>query len=134
MAAEHGPGRPDAVTTGSVTARLALAVLLAAIVTGVLVIAGRAHQPDYAASHLRADRDRRAGAQVLAGQHHSVLAAGQVLLALWLYRKLPGLPAPGRWVARAHRLTRRHPDRRHPPGRRALPDRLRDRADQPPAP
>ena len=34
-----------------------------------------------------------------------MVAAGQVLLALWLYRKLPGRPAPGRWVARTHLLT-----------------------------
>ena len=51
MAAEHGPGRPAQDTAGRpAAARLALAVLLAAVVTGVLVIAGRVHQPDYAAS------------------------------------------------------------------------------------
>jgi Family of unknown function (DUF6529) len=105
MAAEHGPGGPAAVTTGgSAVPRLALAVLLAAVVTGVLVIAGRVHQPDYSASLFG---QAGIGAVTLKSWLASivlVLAAGQVLLALWLYRKLPGLPAPGRWVARAHRL------------------------------
>jgi hypothetical protein len=106
MAAEHGRGRPGRATTGGpAAARLALAVLLAAVVTGVLVIAGRVHQPDYAASIFG-----QAGIGALAlkswlASIALVLAAGQVLLALWLYRKLPGLPAPGRSVGRAHRLT-----------------------------
>jgi Family of unknown function (DUF6529) len=105
MAAEHGPGRPAAVSTGGTAARLALAVLLAAAVTGALYVAGRVHQPDYTASIFG-----QAGAGALAlkswlASIALVLAAGQVLLALWLYRKLPGRPAPGRWVGRAHRLT-----------------------------
>jgi Family of unknown function (DUF6529) len=106
MAAEHGPGRRPAQDTAGrpAAARLALAVLLAAVVTGVLVIAGRVHQPDYAASIFG-----QAGTGALAVKSWLAsiavtLAAGQVLLALWLYRKLPGLPAPGRWVGRAHRL------------------------------
>ncbi len=105
MAAEHGPGGPAALTAGgAVAARLGLAALLAAVVTGALVIAGRVHQPDYSASIFG-----QAGIGALAlkswlASIALVLAAGQVLLALWLYRKLPGLPAPGRRVARAHRL------------------------------
>jgi len=105
MAAEHGPGRPAAVTAGgSAVARLSLAALLAAAVTGALVIAGRLHQPDYSTSLFG---QAGIGAVALKSWLASValvLAAGQVLLALWLYRKLPGLPAPGRWVARGHRL------------------------------
>lgn len=104
MTAEHGPGRP-ATAGGPVAGRLALAVVLAAVVTAVLVIAGRVHQPDYAASIFG---QAGTGALVVKAWLSSIalaLAAGQVLLALWLYRKLPGLPAPGRWVGRAHRLT-----------------------------
>jgi hypothetical protein len=106
MAAGNGPRRPAAVTTGgSVAARLVLAVLLAAIVTGVLVIAGRVHQPDYAASIFGQTGTGALAVKSWLASITLVLAAGQVLLALWLYRKLPGLPAPGRRVARAHRLT-----------------------------
>jgi Family of unknown function (DUF6529) len=105
MRGDHGPGRAAATDGGSATARVALAVLLAALITGALVIAGRVHQPDYAASIFG-----QAGTGALAVKSWLasitlVLAAGQVLLALWLYRKLPGLKVPGRWVGRAHRLT-----------------------------
>ncbi len=104
MAAEHGPSRPARATATGAAARLATAVLLAMVVTGVLVIAGRVHQPDYAASIFG---QAGIGALALKSWLASItlaLTAGQVLLALWLYRKLPGLPAPGRWVGRAHRL------------------------------
>ncbi|HEY6279124.1 MAG TPA: DUF6529 family protein [Streptosporangiaceae bacterium] len=106
MAAEHGSGGPATVITGgSAAARLALAAVLAAVVTGVLVIAGRVHQPDYSASIFG---QTAIGALALKSWLASIalgLAAGQVLLALWLYRKLPGRPAPRRWVGPAHRLT-----------------------------
>ena len=105
MAAGDEPGDPGAAASGwPAAARLALAVLLAAVVTGGLVIAGRLHQPDYAASIFG-----QAGIGALAVKSWLasitlVLAAGQVLLALRLYRKLPGLGVPGRWVGPAHRL------------------------------
>jgi hypothetical protein len=79
--------------------------VLAAAVTAVLVIVGRVHQPDYSASifgqvALGALRLKSWIATVTLG-----LAGLQVLLALWLYRKLPFAPAPARWVGVAHRLT-----------------------------
>jgi len=89
----------------SAAARLGLALLLAAAVTAVLVVAGRVHQPDYSASLFG---QSALGALALKSWLTTVtlgLAGVQVLLALWLYRKLPLVPAPARWVAVAHRLT-----------------------------
>jgi hypothetical protein len=82
-----------------------LAVLLAAAVTVVLAIAGRVHQPDYSASIFG---QTALGALALKAWLATItlgLAGVQVLLALWLYRKLPFAPAPARWVGVAHRLT-----------------------------
>jgi protein-S-isoprenylcysteine O-methyltransferase Ste14 len=82
--------------------RLGLAVVLAAVVTVVLVVAGRVHQPDCSASIFG---QTALGALALKSWLASValgLAAVQLLLALWLYRKLPGAPAPARWVGPAH--------------------------------
>ena len=93
------------VFAGSAVARLGLAALLAAAVTALLVVAGRVHQPDYSASLFG---QVAAGALALKSWLATVtlgLAAVQVLLALWLYRKLPFAPAPARWVGLAHRLT-----------------------------
>jgi len=90
---------------GPAVVRLGLAALLAAAVTAVLVVAGRLHQPDYSASLFG---QVAVGALALKSWLATVtlgLAAVQVLLALWLYRKLPFAPAPARWAGVAHRLT-----------------------------
>src|SRR5438128_2606092 len=82
--AADGPG-----SGGSVAGRLGLAVLLAAAVTAVLAIAARAHQPDYSASIFG---QTALGALALKSWLATItlgLAGVQVLLALWLYRKLP---------------------------------------------
>ena len=97
--AGHRTGR------GSAAVRLGLAVLLAAAITAVLVIVGRVHQPNYAATIFG---QSALGALALKSWLATVtlgLAGVQVLLALWLYRKLPFAPAPARWVGVAHRLT-----------------------------
>jgi Family of unknown function (DUF6529) len=97
-AAAHPAGRP-------VAARLGLAVLLAAAVTAALVAVGRVHHPDYSASFFG---EVGVGALALKSWLATVvlgLAGVQVLLALWLYSKLPFASAPGRWVGAAHRLT-----------------------------
>jgi Family of unknown function (DUF6529) len=89
----------------SASVRLVLALLLAAAVTAVLVVVGRVHQPDYSATIFG---QSALGALALKSWLATVtlgLAGVQVLLALWLYRKLPLVPAPGRWVGVAHRLT-----------------------------
>ena len=71
----------------------------------MLVTVGRLHQPDYSASLFG---QVAVGALVLKAWLATVtlgLAGVQVLLALWLYNKLPFAPAPARWVGMAHRLT-----------------------------
>ena len=90
---------------GPAAARLGLAVLLAAAVTAALVAVGRVHQPDYSASFFG-----QVGLGALALKSWLAtavlgLAGMQVLLALWLYGKLPFAPAPARWAGAAHRLT-----------------------------
>ena len=105
MAAHKRPGGPGAPSAGGSPARLGLALLLAAAVTAVLVTVGRLHQPDYSASLFG---QVALGALALKSWLATVtlgLAGVQVLLALWLYRKLPFAPAPARWVGVAHRLT-----------------------------
>lgn len=61
----------------------------------------RLHQPDYAFSLLGASP---VPAKSLLATIALALAAVQVLLALWIYGKLP-LPGPPRQVPLAHRLT-----------------------------
>ena len=105
MAAHKRPGGPGAPSAGGSPARLGLALLLAAAVTAVLVTVGRHHQPDYSASLFG---QVALGALALKSWLATVtlgLAGVQVLLALWLYRKLPFAPDPARWVGVAHRLT-----------------------------
>jgi len=100
------PARPAGPEPGQpAAARLSLALLVAAAVTAVLVVAGRVHQPDYSASIFG---QTALGALALKSWLATVtlgLAGAQVLLALWLYRKLPAAPAPAPWVGVAHRLT-----------------------------
>ena len=77
-------------------ATLGLAVIVAAALTGALVAIGRVHQPDYAASifgqsALAALELKSWLATVVLG-----LAVVQLVLALWLYKKLPWAPAPPR--------------------------------------
>jgi len=79
--------------------------MLAAAVTAALVTVGRVHQPVYPASFfgqigLGALRLKSWIATVTLG-----LAGLQVVLALWLYRKLPFAPAPAQWAGMAHRMT-----------------------------
>jgi hypothetical protein len=100
MAAGDGPGGPGTGRAGhgraggSAAVRLGLAVLLAAAITVVLVIVGRVHQPNYAATIFG---QSALGALALKSWLATValgLAFVQVVLALWLYRKLPFAPAP----------------------------------------
>ena len=81
--------------------RLAGIGLLAAGVSVALYAAGRLHQPDYAFSLFGFSP---VPAKSLLATIALALAAVQVLLALWIYRKLP-LPGPPRRVSLAHRLT-----------------------------
>jgi hypothetical protein len=99
------PGGPGAAPVRGPAARLGLAVLVAAVISGALVVLGRVHQPNYAASIF--GQSALAALELKSWLSTVVLAlAGvQVLLALWLYRKLPRVPAPPAPVGMVHRLT-----------------------------
>jgi hypothetical protein len=81
---------------------LAGAGLLAAGVAAVLYVAGRLHQPDYTFSMFGADPFPP---KSLLATIALVLAGLQVLLALWIYRRLPRAGNPPRPVPVAHRVT-----------------------------
>ena len=89
----------------STAVRLAAIGLLAAAVTGTLYAVGRLHAPGYTVglfgqAGLAAVTLKSLLATVVLG-----LAVVQVLLALWLYRKLPLAGSPPRPVRLSHRIT-----------------------------
>ena len=95
---------PGTADRRSVAWRLAAIGLAGAAVTGALYAAGRLHTPNYTFSlfgktGLAAITLKSLLASVVLG-----LAAVQVLLALWLYRKLPLAGSPPRPVRPAHRI------------------------------
>jgi hypothetical protein len=77
--------------------RLTVIGALAAGVTLAIYLAGRLLQPDYTFSLFGADPIPAKSALATVAL---VLAGVQVLLALWLYRRLPLAPAPPRPVRR----------------------------------
>jgi hypothetical protein len=93
-------------TTSARPARLRLtaAAALALAVAAVLYAFGRTHTPDYASSlfGLRGDDANLLKAQ--AGTVLLGLALYQLILALWMYRRLPGAGAAPRPVPFAHRI------------------------------
>jgi uncharacterized membrane protein YidH (DUF202 family) len=74
--------------------------LLAIGVAVALYVAGRLLQPDYAFSMFGSDP---VPAKSLLASIVLALAGVQVLLALWMYRKLPLEPGPPRSVPIVHR-------------------------------
>src|SRR5690242_3126010 len=108
---EDGMTGPGAAGRRSVAWRLAAISLAGAAVTGALYAAGRLHTPNYTFSlfgqtGLAAITLKSLLASVVLG-----LAALQVLLAPWIYRKLPLAGSPPRPVRPAHHRGR-------PPGGR----------------
>jgi hypothetical protein len=96
------PGARDGPSTAT---RLAIIGLLTAAVTGAAYAVGRLHTPNYTVSlfgqaGLAAITLKSLLATVVLG-----LAVVQVVLALWLYRKLPLAGSPPRPVRLSHRLT-----------------------------
>ena len=96
MAAPDAPGPPAARW------RLAGIGLLALGVAAALYVAGRLHQPDYTFSMFGADP---IAPKSLLATIALVLAGVQVLLALWIYRRLPLAGSPPRPVPAVHRVT-----------------------------
>ncbi len=95
---------PGAAGQKSATVRLSLIGLLAVGVAVALYAAGRLHTPDYGFSLFgRVGLDAIALKSVLASVALG-LAAVQVLLALWIYRKLPLAGSAPRPVRPAHRV------------------------------
>jgi uncharacterized protein DUF6529 len=96
MTAPHAPG------AGAAGWRLAGIGLLAVGVAAALYAAGRLHQPDYSFSMFGPEPipAKSLLATIMLG-----LAVAQVLLALWMYRKLPLAGRPPRPVPVAHRVT-----------------------------
>lgn len=89
--------------TRSAAQRLAAIGLVAVVVTVVLVVVGRVHTPNYSFSLFGSPYDALRRKSVLATV---VLGAAivQVLLALWIYRKLPRVGAAPRPVRLTHRV------------------------------
>jgi uncharacterized protein DUF6529 len=95
---------PGAARQRSAAVRLAGIGLLAAGVTVVLYVAGRLHTPNFTFSLFgRVGLDAIALKAVLATIALG-LAVLQVLLALWIYRKLPLAGRPPRPVRLTHRV------------------------------
>jgi hypothetical protein len=81
--------------------RLAWTGLLAVGIAAAIYLAGRLHQPDYSRAMFGLDafEVKSALSTIAIG-----LAVVQVLLALWIYRRLPGAGAPPRQVRLTHRV------------------------------
>ena len=95
---------PGARGRPSTAVRLTAIVLLAAAVTGALYAIGRLHAPDYTVSLFGQAGIAAITLKSLLASVALGLAAVQVLLALWLYRKLPLAPGPPRPVPVVHRV------------------------------
>jgi len=93
---------PRAPGAGPARWRLALIGLIVVGVATAVYTAGRLHQPDYSFSLFGADPipPKSLMATIVLG-----LAVVQVLLALWMYRKLPLAGRPPRPVPVTHRVT-----------------------------
>ena len=93
---------PDARGRGRLIWRLAGIGLLAIGVTAALYAAGRLNQPSYAFSMFGADP---IPVKALLATIALALDGVQVLLALWIYQKLPLTAMPPRPVPIMHRVT-----------------------------
>jgi Family of unknown function (DUF6529) len=96
---------PGVAGRRSVAVRLAGIGLLAAAVTGPLYAAGRLHTPNYTFSLLGQTGLATVTLKSLLASVVLGLAALQVLLALWIYRKLPLAGSPPRPVRPTHQIT-----------------------------
>jgi hypothetical protein len=94
---------PSTPTGRSARVRLAVIALLAAGVTVALYLAGRVHTVNPAASLFGQQYAAALALKALLASVMLGLAAIQVLLALWMYRKLPLAGAPTRPVRWTHR-------------------------------
>jgi Family of unknown function (DUF6529) len=87
-----------------VTVRLALIGLFGAVVAVVLYIIGRVHTPDYTASMFGQTGLNAIILKSALATAALALAVVQVLLALWIYRRLPLAGRPPKAIRRTHRV------------------------------
>jgi uncharacterized membrane protein len=85
-------------------ARLIGIGLLGVAVAGVLAVVGRRHSPDYSLGLFGQAGVSSLALKSLLGTVALGLMVVQVVLALWLYRKLPALGSAPRPVRRGHRI------------------------------
>lgn len=95
---------PSASSRSPVAVQLVAIGLLAAAVTGVLYAYGALHTPDYNFSLFGQDTENALKLKSLLATIAVAGAVAQVLLALWLYRKLPLVGGPARSVGPIHRV------------------------------
>src|SRR5215467_9841303 len=95
---------PGARGRPSTAVRLTAIVLLAAAVSGALYAIGRLHAPDHTVSLFGQAGIAAITLKSLLASVALGLAAVQVLLALWMYRKLPLVGSPPRPVRLTHRV------------------------------
>jgi hypothetical protein len=95
---------PGASSRRSAAVRVAGIGLLAAAVTGALYVAGRLHTPNYTVSLFGQAGVAAVTLKSLLATVVLGLAIVQVLLALWLYRRLPLAGSPPRPVRLTHRV------------------------------
>jgi Family of unknown function (DUF6529) len=96
---------PGSAGRRPVAVRLAGIALLAAAVTGAVYVAGRLLTPNYTFSLFGQTGLAAVTLKSLLASVALGLAALQVLLGLWIYRKLPLAGSPPRPVRPAHRIT-----------------------------
>lgn len=96
---------PAASGRGGTAVRLAVIGLAAVAVSGAIYAAGRLHTPNYTLSLFGQAGLAAISLKSLLASIALGLAVVQVLLALWMYRKLPLAGRPPRRVRLSHRLT-----------------------------
>src|ERR1700730_4202932 len=95
---------PGATGQRSAAVRLGGIGLLAAGVAVALYVAGRLHTPNYTFGLFGSVAVGAVKLKATVASVALVLAAAQVLLALWIYRKLPLAGSPPGPVRGAHRV------------------------------
>lgn len=87
------------------TARLAAVPVLALAVAGAVYLIARSVTPDYTTGLFGQHLDDAVRLKAWLATVILALAGAQLLLALWMYRRIPGVSAAPPAVARVHRVT-----------------------------
>jgi Family of unknown function (DUF6529) len=95
---------PRAAANWPATVRVALIGLFGAVVAVLLYIIGRVHTPNYTAGMFGQTGLNAIMLKSALASAALALAVVQVLLALWIYRKLPLVGRPPRAIRMTHRI------------------------------